>query len=80
MQQISFTVPNQEMLEKILLTLSKMDSISDLQVSSSDETVKEQIVPAKRTAGSFDEMLADWTDMKETAEIFRDQLWKTKSF
>jgi hypothetical protein len=80
MQHITFTVPDQDMVEKILLTLSKIDFISDIHVKSDDETFKDQIIPAKRAAASIDEMLADWTDMKEPTEIFRKRLWKAKSF
>ena len=80
MQQITFTVPNPDMVEKILLTLNKMDYISDIHVSKVDESTKDQIIPAKRVAGSLDEMLADWTEINEPTEIFRNKLWKAKSF
>lgn len=80
MQQITFTVPNPDMVEKILLTLNKMDYISDIHVSKVDESTKDQIIPAKRIAGSLDEMLADWTEINEPTEIFRKKLWKAKSF
>ena len=80
MQQITFTVPNPDMVEKILLTLNKMDYISDIHVSKVDEAAKDQIIPAKRVAGSLDEMLADWTEINEPTEIFRKKLWKAKSF
>jgi hypothetical protein len=80
MQQITFTVPNPDMVEKILLTLNKMDYISDIHVSNVVEFTKDQIIPAKRVAGSLDEMLADWTEINEPTEIFRKKLWKAKSF
>jgi len=80
MQQITFTVPNPDMVEKILLTLNKMDYISDIHVSKVDESIKDQIIPAKRIAGSLDEMLADWTEINEPTEIFRKKFWKAKSF
>ena len=80
MQQITFSVPNQEMVEKILLTLSKIEFVSDIHIKSDDETITDQIIPAKRTAASIDEMLADWTDMEEPTEIFRKRLSKAKSY
>ncbi len=80
MQQITFSVPNPDMVEKILLTLSKIGFISDIHVKSDDDTITDQIIPAKRTATSLDEMLADWTGMEEPTENFRKKLWKTKSF
>ena len=80
MQQITFSVPNQEMVEKILLTLSKIEFVTDIHIKGDDETFTDQIIPAKRTAASIDEMLADWTDMEEPTESFRKRLWKAKSY
>lgn len=80
MQQIKFTVPSPDMVEKILVALRKMDFVSNIHVDNLNESYKDQIIPAKRTAHSLEEMLADWTDLEESTTEFRAKLWKTKSF
>jgi len=76
MQQISFIVPNPDIIDRILQFLSKMDAVTDIQIKTIEQPAIDQIIPPKREAQSLEDMLADWTDMEETTEYYRKRIWK----
>ncbi|MDY0415631.1 MAG: hypothetical protein RBQ83_12035 [Pseudomonas sp.] len=80
MKQISFTVPDMEEAQKVLSVLTGRRDITNLQINELDDQQTDNIIPAKKRAASVEEMLADWSDMHETTEFFRQKLWKTPSF
>lgn len=80
MQQISFNVPNPDIIDRIMKILSKMESVTDIQIRTIEQPANDQIIPPKREAHSVDDMLADWTDMNETTDEFRKRIWKQRSF
>lgn len=80
MQQISFNVPNPEIIDRIIKILSEMESVTDIQIRTIEQPANDQIIPPKREAHSVDDMLADWTDLKETTDDFRKRIWKQRSF
>lgn len=80
MQQISFNVPNPDIIDRIMKILSKMESVTDIQIRTIEQPADDQIIPPKREAHSVDDMLADWTDMNETTDEFRKRIWKQRSF
>ncbi|MDD3527278.1 MAG: hypothetical protein PHX39_10060 [Bacteroidales bacterium] len=80
MKQISFTVSGMEEAQKILSVLHGWEGITNLQIKEMDAQQTDNILPAKKRAASVEEMLADWSDMHETTESFRQKLWKTPSF
>ncbi len=80
MQQISFNVPNPDIIDRIMKILSKMESVTDIQIRTIEQPANDQIIPPKREAHSVDDMLADWTDMNETTDEFRKRIWKQRSY
>ncbi len=80
MQQISFNVQNPDIIDSIMMVLSKIESVTDIQIKSIGQPADDQIIPPKREAHSVDDMLADWTDMNETTDKFRKRIWKHRSF
>jgi hypothetical protein len=80
MQQISFNVPNPDIIDRIIKILSEMESVTDIQIRTIEQPANDQIIPPKREAHSVDDMLADWTDLKETTDDFRKRIWKQRSF
>jgi hypothetical protein len=80
MQQISFNVPNPDIIDRIIKILSEMESVTDIQIKTIEQPANDQIIPPKREAHSVDDMLADWTDLKETTDEFRKRIWKQRSY
>jgi hypothetical protein len=82
MQQITFTVPDQEMVNRVLSSITKLIDISNLQITKIEEPEPEtdQIIPAEKKAESVEDILVDWTDMQESTENFRKEIWKAQSF
>ncbi len=80
MQQISFNVPNPDIIDRIMKILSKMESVTDIQIRTIEQPANDQIIPPKREAHSVEDMLADWTDMNETTDEFRKRIWKQRSY
>jgi uncharacterized protein HemY len=76
MQQITFTITNAQMAKQILSSLNEWDTISNLQITSLDAEEAAAIIPEKKLATSVNDLLTDWTDMKESTETFRKKLWK----
>lgn len=80
MQQITFTVSDQEMVNRVLLSITKLIDISNLQITKIEEPETDQIIPAKKKAESVEDMLVDWTDMQGPTKNFRKEIWKAQSF
>ena len=80
MQQITFTVPDQEMVNRVLSSITKLIDVSNLQITKIEELETDQIIPAEKKAESVEDMLIDWIDMPESTENFRKEIWKTQSF
>ncbi|NCA86753.1 MAG: hypothetical protein EOM83_14485 [Clostridia bacterium] len=80
MKQISFTVPDMEEAQKVLSVLTGWRDITNLQIKELDAQQTDHIIPAKKRAASVEEILADWSEMQETTQSFRQKLWKTPSF
>jgi len=80
MPQITFTIPDDETARKILSAISKITPVYEIHVSGADTDIVGQIIPAEKTLVSVENMLADWTDMKESIGDFRRKLWESPSF
>jgi uncharacterized protein YpuA (DUF1002 family) len=80
MQQITFTVPDQEMTKRVISSLAKWIDISNFQITTIEEPEINQIIPAEKKTETCEDILADWTDMQESTENFRKKIWQTQSF
>lgn len=76
MHQISFNVPDNSTMEKVLNNLEKLSFITDLKVQYLDDG----LIPPQSEFGSVEELIVDWTDMEDTIQDFRKKIWPEKSF